>query len=237
MYIFAYVSTGACVCVLNSRRGAASSSAAGRLPIFSCLPLARGAIKQESTLICPPSAHEHTQVEISDTFPGGGGGEAAEDAGLGQPPRQCSTCPASQGLPGAGAKGGPGLRASPRQALAGFFPLRFPCQWDGEGGPGPRGIPAPSRGSPGSAAPNRGAAAPLGRLPGQGRGAPPGGRKARPRGLWRSRALPVVPEVMGKRKGRSFCPGHIIGDVTSFSLSENGQESGLFLRVPLCCGD
>ncbi|KAJ7410583.1 hypothetical protein WISP_107368 [Willisornis vidua] len=49
------------------------------------------------------------------------------------------------------------------------------------------------------------------------------------RGLGRSRALPVVapssslafPVVMGKIKGRSFCPGHITGDVIAPNLSQS----------------
>lgn len=47
------------------------------------------------------------------------------------------------------------------------------------------------------------------------------------------RALPVVspssslalPEVIGKIKGSSFCPGHITSDITAPSLSESSKKA------------
>lgn len=170
-------------------------------------------------------------------FPGRRRRRSGRRCGARAAPPAVQHLPGLPGAPGSRGQRWPGVKGLSPAGLGRLFSAPLPLSVGRRGRAGPAGNPGPFPRLPGSAAPNRGAAAPLGRLPGQGRGAPPGGRKARPRGLWRSRALPVVPEVMGKRKGRSFCPGHIIGDVTSFSLSENGQESGLFLRVPLCCGD
>lgn len=74
----------------------------------------------------------------------------------GQSPRQRSTCPASQGLPGAGGKGGPEVKGlSPAGPGLWQAIFRSACPVSGKGTRAPRAAPGPPRGSPGSAAPNR----------------------------------------------------------------------------------
>lgn len=129
MYIFAYVSIGACVCVLNTSTGAETSSATGRLPILRYLPLARRVIKQENTRDVCASLHT-CQVGISNASPGRRGGEAAEDAGAQAPYTHThtpfpahSTCPASQGLRGVGGKGGPEVKGLSMAGLGLWQPV------------------------------------------------------------------------------------------------------------------
>lgn len=182
-----------------------------------------------------------------------------------QSPRQRSTCPASQGLPGAGGKGAPEVKGLPPAGL-GLWQALFRSASPVSGKatrPGGTGKPScPPGGSPGSAAPNRrskhlrlegpgarGRDAPARRRSGALRALPERGltqaaEKPDPRGRGSPKAVAAVapasslffPELVGKIKGRSFCPGHILGDATAPSLSESLPQADSSLRVVRCCG-